>query len=96
MLPIIWAPVNLVSVQIGYKCSDELVNNGGGRTHGAPFRGYGYVPLRNGGNVVTRIGTQQQNKQWRDWTDARRPIPRLWIRSAGVRGGGGGGGGGGC
>ena len=32
----------------------------GGRTHGAPFRGYGYVPLRNGGNVVTRIGTQQQ------------------------------------
>ena len=33
-----------------------------GRTHGAPFRGYGYVPLRNGGNVVTRIGTQQQQK----------------------------------
>ena len=30
-----------------------------GRTHGAPFRGYGYVPLRNGGNVVTRMGTQQ-------------------------------------
>ena len=27
---------------------------------GPPFRGYGYVPLRNGGNVVTRIGTQQQ------------------------------------
>ena len=26
------------------------------------------------------------------WTDARRPIPRLWIRSAEVRGGGGGGG----
>ena len=33
---------------------------GDGRTHGAPFRGYGYVPLRNGGNVVTRMGTQQQ------------------------------------
>ena len=33
-----------------------------GRTHGAPFRGYGYVPLRNGGNVVTRIGTQQQQQ----------------------------------
>ena len=29
------------------------------------------------------------------WTDARRPVPRLWIRSAEVRGGGGGGGGGG-
>ena len=27
-----------------------------------PFRGYGYVPLRNGGNVVTRIGTQQNDK----------------------------------
>ena len=25
------------------------------------------------------------------WTDARRPVPRLWIRSAEVRGGGGGG-----
>ena len=24
-----------------------------------------------------------------DWTDARRPVPRLWIRSAEVRGGGG-------
>ena len=24
-----------------------------------PFRGYGYVPLRNGGNVVRRMGTQQ-------------------------------------
>ena len=31
-----------------------------GRTHGAPFCGYGYVPLSNGGNVVTRMGTQQQ------------------------------------
>ena len=28
------------------------------------------------------------------WTDARRPVPRLWIRCAEVRGGGGGGGGG--
>ena len=27
--------------------------------------------------------------------DAQRPVPRLWIRSAEVRGGGGGGGGGG-
>ena len=31
-----------------------------GRTHGAPYRGYGYVPLRFGGNVVRRMGTQQQ------------------------------------
>ena len=27
---------------------------------GAPYRGYGYVPLRFGGNVVRRMGTQQQ------------------------------------
>ena len=27
------------------------------------------------------------------WTDARRPVPRLWIRSAEFRGGVGGGGG---
>ena len=25
------------------------------------------------------------------WTDARRPVPRLWIRSAEILGGGGGG-----
>ena len=34
-----------------------------GRTHGAPYRGYGYLPLRfggGGGNVVRRMGTQQQ------------------------------------
>ena len=31
-----------------------------GRTHGAPYRGYGYVPLMYGGNVVRRMGTQQQ------------------------------------
>ena len=31
-----------------------------GRTHGAPYRGYGYVPLRFWGNVVRRMGTQQQ------------------------------------
>ena len=33
-----------------------------GRTHGAPYRGYGYVPLRFGGNVVRRMGTQQQQQ----------------------------------
>ena len=34
-----------------------------GRMHGAPYRGYRYVPLRfgvGGGNVVRRMGTQQQ------------------------------------
>ena len=40
-----------------------------GRTHGAPYHGYGYVPLRfrgggggGGGNVVRRMGTQQQQR----------------------------------
>ena len=33
---------------------------GDGRTHGAPYCGHGYVPLRFGGNVVMRMGTQQQ------------------------------------
>ena len=31
-----------------------------GRMHSAPYRGYGYVPLRFGGNVIRRTGTQQQ------------------------------------
>ena len=32
-----------------------------GRTHGAPYRGYGYVPLGfgGGGDVDRRMGTQQ-------------------------------------
>ena len=32
-----------------------------GRTHGAQYRGYRYVPLRFGGNVVRRMGTQQHH-----------------------------------
>ena len=32
------------------------------RTHGDPYRGYGYVPLRFGGNVARRTGTQQQSQ----------------------------------
>ena len=37
---------------------------GPGRTHGAPYRGYGYVPLMfgGGGGVVRRLGTQQQQR----------------------------------
>ena len=48
-------------VRINKKVSWEILHYG--RTHGAPFRGYGYVPLRNGGNVVTRMGTQQQQQR---------------------------------
>ena len=29
-------------------------------------------------------------RAFKAWTDARRPVPRLWSRSAEVRGGGGG------
>ena len=32
-----------------------------GRTHGALYRGYGYVPLRFVGSVVRRMGTQQND-----------------------------------
>ena len=35
-----------------------------GRTHGVPYRGYGYFPLRFGENVVRRMGTQQHSIQW--------------------------------
>ena len=31
-----------------------------GRMHGAQYRSYGYVPLMFGGNVIRRMGTQQQ------------------------------------
>ena len=34
----------------------------GGRTHGAPYRAHGIVPLRFVGNVVMRKGTQQQKE----------------------------------
>ena len=33
------------------------------RTHGTPYHGYGYVPLRFEGNVVRRMGTQEQQQQ---------------------------------
>ena len=62
-----------------------------GRTHGAPYRGYEYDPLRfaggggGGGNVVRRMGTQQQ-REASTWTDARRPVSLPWIRFAEVRG----------
>ena len=44
------------------------------------------VPLSHSGNVVTRIGTHIHTHASCTWTDARRSKPRLWIRSAEVRG----------
>ena len=32
-----------------------------GRTHGAPYRGYGYVPLRFGGGRGTSLGEWEHN-----------------------------------
>ena len=45
-----------------YKLSKAKGWVGPGRTHGAPYRDYGYVPLWFGGSVVRRMGTQQQRK----------------------------------
>ena len=38
-----------------------MVKNG--QTHGTPYCGHGYVPLRFGGegNIIMRMGTQQQH-----------------------------------
>ena len=35
-----------------------------GRTLGAPYRGYGYIPLRFEGGVVRRMGTQHNNSSY--------------------------------
>ena len=52
------------------------------QTHGAPYCGYGYVPLRLGWG-----GGGQ--KLYLFCSDARRPILRPWIHSPEVGGGGG-------
>ena len=39
-----------------------------GWTHSAPYRGYGYASLRFGGNVVRRMGTQQQVRSFVEMT----------------------------
>ena len=46
---------------------DFLACNGG--THGASYCGHGYVPLRFAGNVVMRMGTQQQS--WFAFVDSQ-------------------------
>ena len=53
-------------VFVCYKLGNVLHKtwNSYGWMHGAPYRGYGYVPLRFGGNVVRRMGTQQQHETW--------------------------------
>ena len=57
-------------------------HNEDGRT--APgMCGNGSVLVSHSGNVVTRIGIHTTLD---NWTDARRPVPQLWIRSAEVRG----------
>ena len=48
---------------LGIKSSSKTNIPSNGQTHGAPYRGYGYVPLRFGGrgNVVRRMGTHNNN-----------------------------------
>ena len=50
----------LIRQQVDYILMVSFVLIFDGRTYGAPYRGYGYVPLRFGGNVVRRMGKQQQ------------------------------------
>ena len=55
----------LISIHIDLccqTCTDKPLISGHnhGRTHGAPYCSFGYVLLRFGGNVVRRMGTQQQ------------------------------------
>ena len=50
-------------IKIGIYRKKKLKKKDDGRTHGAPFRGYGYVPLRFGGNVVRRMGTHTHTKK---------------------------------
>ena len=62
-----------------------------GRTDGAPYRGYGYVPLRFGGNIVRRMGTQQQIKRrgmkptTRTRTRAQNPLPEYFEVAVAVQ-----------
>ena len=60
-----------------------------GWMHGAPYRGYGYVPLRFGENIVRRMGTQQQLLV-KSWTPYRgNGYILLRCRCVCVLGGGG-------
>ena len=43
------------------------------------------VPLSHSGNVVTRIGIHTHTREG-DFDGRAAPVPRLWIRSAEVRG----------
>ena len=52
-------PFDLEASTLPRRCKSRLVPQAV-RTHGAPYRGYGYVSLRFGGNVVRKMGTQQQ------------------------------------
>ena len=54
------APEPVTSYRISNIITQESSSLNDGRTHGAPYRGYGYVTLRFGGNVVRRMGTQQR------------------------------------
>ena len=50
-----------------------------GRTHGALYRSYGYVLLRFGGNVVRRMGTQQQRLLYQNLAKAGVTINKISL-----------------
>ena len=53
------------------------LNNSIGRMHSAWYHSYGSVPLRFGGNIVRRIGTQQQLNNLMRWDCFGRKITGL-------------------
>ena len=79
-------------------CACKTLQAQRGQTHGAGcvrqwFRTAELLEERRYENWSTH--THWCNNSEPDWTDARGPVPRLWMHSTEVRGGGGGGGGGG-
>ena len=77
-------------------CACKTLQAQRGQTHGAGcvrqwFRTAELLEERRYENWSTH--THWCNNSEPDWTDARGPVPRLWMHSTEVRGGGGGGGG---
>ena len=67
LIPVIWIILTCCRFspqKISFLMSLSIIQATGiGRTHGAPYRGYGYVPLRfgGGGGLGTSLGEWEHN-----------------------------------